>query len=75
MLHSPTKTFEYIRERGGSFTIPLITLMVIALVAIILQIPMIERTFDAQKMDLADTGVSIDTVKQIGVYSAALRYE
>jgi hypothetical protein len=72
MLHSPTKTFEYIRERGGSFTIPLITLMVISLLAIILQIPMIERAIDAQEVDLGESGMSTETVKQIAVYSAVI---
>lgn len=72
MIHSPTKTFEYIREKGGSFTIPLITLMVIALLAIILQLPMIEEAFDTQKVNLGDSGVNLETVKKIGTYSAII---
>jgi hypothetical protein len=72
MLHSPTKTFEYIRERGGSFAIPFITLIVIALVAMILQIPMLERAIDAQEIDLGDSGVTQETVKQFAVYGAVI---
>src|SRR5690554_3830400 len=72
MLHSPMKTFEYIRERGGSFTIPLITLMVIALIAIYLQMPMLERVLDAQQIDMTGTGVSEESLRQIGLYSAAV---
>ncbi len=72
VLHSPTKTFEYIRERGGSFVIPLITLVILALVTVFLQLPIIERAMDLQKIegDLAETGVSVDTVKTVGVYIA-----
>jgi hypothetical protein len=70
MLHSPTRTFEYIKERGGSFAIPLMTILVIAVVSILLQIPMLERAFDTTEVDLTDTGMSADTFKQFMVYAA-----
>jgi len=70
MLHSPTKTFEYIRERGGSFLIPLIMLLIIAVLIVFLQLPIIERSMELQEVNLEGTGISEDTMKQIGVYIA-----
>lgn len=55
MLHSPTRTFETIRERGGGFTLPFILTLVIMALGMILQFPLIEK--EILQQDLTTTGV------------------
>ncbi len=70
VLHSPKKTFEYIRENGGAFLIPFILVLIVTLGVAILQIPMIERAFEATDLSqLEGTGMDVDAFLKISIYS------
>ena len=64
VLVSPKLTFEKIRENGGAFVIPFIVLLVGTLIAVFLQIPVIEAQFD--KME-PQPGVDLEAVKSVGI--------
>lgn len=70
VLHSPKKTFEYIRENGGAFLIPFLLVIVITVGVAFLQIPIIERALDASDLAQLETaGMDIETFKKISIYS------
>ncbi len=70
VLHSPKKTFEYIRENGGAFLIPFLVVIVITLGVAILQIPIIERTLDATDLtQLEGTGFDQEMFKKVSIYT------
>jgi hypothetical protein len=65
VLHSPTKTFEGLRDRGGGFAVAFILLLVFTLISAYLQIPIVERMMDAQEIETP--GVSQETLKTITI--------
>ena len=64
VLTSPKATFESIRERGGAFAIPFIFLLVGTLLALFLQLPVIEANFDAS---LLPDGTDVEAAKQVSL--------
>jgi hypothetical protein len=75
VLHSPKKTFEYIRENGGGFLIPFIAIIVATIAVAFIQLPIVERAFDLQMTEnpaIEDSGMSVETFKTIAVYTSLI---
>jgi hypothetical protein len=75
VLHSPKKTFEYIRENGGGFLVPFIAIIVATIAVAFIQLPIVERAFDLQMTEnpaIEDSGMSVETFKTIAVYTSLI---